>query len=146
MRGSKLADASLHAPAHERFISDLIKHNVILLGGELDDLVGDAQAAYVLRSSLEEARASPTQTPLSSTTSCVLRVSSGGWWESTRSMPPRAFARQTSSVPRLFGIRRGSAGKASKSPSLSRRRGPHIDGVSVLARIGVDTIQGPTPG
>ena len=63
MRGSKLADASLHAPAHERFISDLIKHNVILLGGELDDLVGDAQAAYVLRSSLEEARASPTQTP-----------------------------------------------------------------------------------
>jgi uncharacterized protein YciI len=54
-RGSRFAEAPLHAPAHERFISNLIKRNVILLGGELEEPVGEA--AYVLRRTLEEARA-----------------------------------------------------------------------------------------
>jgi hypothetical protein len=32
--GGNAEDEQLHAPAHERFISSLIKRNVVLLGGE----------------------------------------------------------------------------------------------------------------
>jgi uncharacterized protein YciI len=55
--GANAEDEPLHAPAHERFISSLIKQNVVLLGGALSEAVDDAYAAYVLRcSGLEEAR------------------------------------------------------------------------------------------
>ncbi|HYX89224.1 MAG TPA: hypothetical protein VE753_07630 [Gaiellaceae bacterium] len=61
--GSRLADFALHAPVHERFITDLIRRNAILLGGELGEPIGDVQAAYVLRCSVAEARAIAAEDP-----------------------------------------------------------------------------------
>ena len=56
--GANGENDQLHAPAHERFISTLIKQNVVLLGGAFAEAVDDAYAAYVLRcSGVEEARA-----------------------------------------------------------------------------------------
>jgi uncharacterized protein YciI len=50
LRGATNADDDQrHAPAHERFITSLIRRNVILLGGAFAHPVGDAYAAYVLR-------------------------------------------------------------------------------------------------
>lgn len=49
--GGKAENEQLHAPAHERFISSLIKQNVVLLGGAFAKAVEDAHAAYVLRCS-----------------------------------------------------------------------------------------------
>jgi uncharacterized protein YciI len=56
--GANEEEDLLHAPAHERFISSLIKQNLVLLGGAFAEALDDAYAAYVLRcSGLEEARA-----------------------------------------------------------------------------------------
>ena len=56
-RGEHAEDEQLHAPAHERFISSLIKRNVVLLGGAFAEAVDDADAAYLLRcSGVDEAR------------------------------------------------------------------------------------------
>jgi uncharacterized protein YciI len=41
-------DHLMHAAAHERFISSLIKQNLVLLGGSFAETVDDAAAAYVL--------------------------------------------------------------------------------------------------
>ena len=55
--GGNVEDDQVHAPAHERFISSLIKQNVVLVGGAFAEAVNDASAAYVLRcSGVEEAR------------------------------------------------------------------------------------------
>jgi uncharacterized protein YciI len=65
LRGEENAeDEQLHAPAHERFISSLIKRNVVLLGGAFAKAVDDAYAAYVLRcSGVDEARAIVAEDP-----------------------------------------------------------------------------------
>ena len=58
LRGGANAESDrLHAPAHEEFITSLIKQNVVLLGGAFAEPVGDAYAAYLLRCrGIEEAR------------------------------------------------------------------------------------------
>jgi uncharacterized protein YciI len=62
--GENAEDEQLHAPAHEQFISSLIKQNVVLLGGTLAMAVDDANAAYVLRcSGADEARAIVAEDP-----------------------------------------------------------------------------------
>jgi uncharacterized protein YciI len=65
LRGGRNADDDeIYAAEHRRFISSLIKHNLILLGGAFGDVVGDAHAAYVLRcGSVEEARAIAAEDP-----------------------------------------------------------------------------------
>jgi uncharacterized protein YciI len=55
--GANADDDPLHAPAHNDFISSLIKRNLVLLGGAFAEPVDDAYAAYLLRcSGTEEAR------------------------------------------------------------------------------------------
>ena len=55
----------VHDAAHRAFIDGLIKQNRILLGGAFGAPAGDAEAAYVLRSSsVDEARAIVTADPL----------------------------------------------------------------------------------
>ena len=55
--GGNVEDDRLHAPAHEEFITSLIRQNVVLLGGAFAEPVGDAYAAYLLRCrGIEEAR------------------------------------------------------------------------------------------
>lgn len=65
LRGGRNAkDEQLHAPAHERFISSLIKQNVVLLGGAFAKAANDAHAAYVLRcSGVGEARGIVSEDP-----------------------------------------------------------------------------------
>jgi uncharacterized protein YciI len=63
-KGSNSKDEPLHAEAHERFISSLIRRNLVLLGGELADAVDDVYAAYVLRCrDVREARAIAADDP-----------------------------------------------------------------------------------
>jgi uncharacterized protein YciI len=64
-------------PAHEQFITDLIRRNVILLGGGFADAIGDAEAAYVLRCSLEEAEMIANNDPL--VVSGVMRADCVEW-------------------------------------------------------------------
>ena len=62
--GENAEDEQLHAPAHERFISSLIKQNVVLLGGAFAKAVDDAWAAYVLRcSGVDEAHGLVAEDP-----------------------------------------------------------------------------------
>jgi hypothetical protein len=62
--GSNLKDEPVHAAAHERFISSLIRRNLVLIGGGLDDAVDDVYAAYVLRcGGVEEASAIAAEDP-----------------------------------------------------------------------------------
>src|ERR671922_777420 len=65
LRGGENAEAEqLHAPAHEQFISSLIRQNIVLLGGAFADAVDDAHAAYVLRcSGVREARGIVAEDP-----------------------------------------------------------------------------------
>jgi uncharacterized protein YciI len=46
--GANAQDHLVHAAAHERFISSLIKQNLVLLGGAFADGAEDVAAAYVL--------------------------------------------------------------------------------------------------
>ena len=63
-RGNNAEDEQLHAPAHERFITSLIKRNVVLLGGAFSKAVDDAHAAYLLRcSTVDEARGLVAEDP-----------------------------------------------------------------------------------
>jgi uncharacterized protein YciI len=56
-RGRNADTERLHAPAHEAFITSLIKRNAVLLGGALANAIDDAVAAYVLRcEDVEQAR------------------------------------------------------------------------------------------
>jgi hypothetical protein len=62
--GGNADDDQLHALAHERFISSLIKRNVVLLGGAFAKAVDDVYAAYLLRcSGVEEARGIVAEDP-----------------------------------------------------------------------------------
>lgn len=63
--GANADDDQTYAAAHERFITSLIKRNVILLGGAFAQATNNAYAAYVLRcNGVEEARAIATEDPL----------------------------------------------------------------------------------
>jgi uncharacterized protein YciI len=66
LRGAANADDDeTYAAAHERFISSLIKRNVILLGGTFAQATDGAYGAYVVHcSGVEEARALATEDPL----------------------------------------------------------------------------------
>jgi uncharacterized protein YciI len=56
--GTNKKEERLHAAAHERFISSLIRRNLVLLGGDLVDAIDDVYAAYLLRcGGVREARA-----------------------------------------------------------------------------------------
>ena len=56
--GERVADAPKHAAAHADFVTSLVRRNLVLLGGDFSEPVGDVHAAYVLRcSSVDEARA-----------------------------------------------------------------------------------------
>ena len=65
LRGGGNADSEqFYAPAHDRFVSSLIKRNVVLLGGRFAMAVEDAYAAYVLRcSGVDEARRIAAEDP-----------------------------------------------------------------------------------
>jgi uncharacterized protein YciI len=65
LRGGENAEGEqLHALAHERFISSLIKRNVVLLGGAFAKAIDDAYAAYLLRcSAIDEARGLVAEDP-----------------------------------------------------------------------------------
>jgi uncharacterized protein YciI len=65
LRGGENAGADeLHARAHERFITGLIRRNVVLLGGAFAEAIDDVYAAYLLRcSGVEEARAIAAEDP-----------------------------------------------------------------------------------
>jgi hypothetical protein len=47
--GGNARDEPVHAAAHERFITSLIRRNLVLLGGALVGAEEDVYAAYVLR-------------------------------------------------------------------------------------------------
>jgi uncharacterized protein YciI len=47
--GSRLRDREQHAGEHEGFVTTLIEHNHVLLGGDFVPPVSDLHAAYVLR-------------------------------------------------------------------------------------------------
>jgi uncharacterized protein YciI len=47
--GSRLHDRRQHAAEHEEFVTMLIEHNHVLLGGDFVPPVSDLHAAYVLR-------------------------------------------------------------------------------------------------
>jgi hypothetical protein len=54
----------MHAEAHEAFITDLIRRELVLLGGGLVRRAGDVDAAYVLRcGSVDEAAAIAAEEP-----------------------------------------------------------------------------------
>jgi uncharacterized protein YciI len=62
--GAKADQEDGYARAHERFISSLIKQNLVLLGGAFSAPAADAFAAYVLRcDGVEDARAIAAQDP-----------------------------------------------------------------------------------
>jgi uncharacterized protein YciI len=62
--GANAAAEPLHAPAHEDFISSLIRRNVVLLGGAFAEPLGSVYAAYLLRcGGVEEARAIAAEDP-----------------------------------------------------------------------------------
>jgi uncharacterized protein YciI len=63
--GTSAKDLQVHAEGHERFISSLIRRNLVLLGGDFGDAVGGAYAAYLLRcGGVSEARAIAADDPL----------------------------------------------------------------------------------
>jgi hypothetical protein len=63
-RHGAAADQTSEQAAHELFITDLIKRNTILLGGGFGAPIGDAEAAYVLRCSVDQADVIASEDPL----------------------------------------------------------------------------------
>jgi uncharacterized protein YciI len=64
LRSGNNINDDAHAHAHEAFITDLIRRNIILLGGAFASAIDDAHAAYVLLCGLDDARAIADEDPL----------------------------------------------------------------------------------
>jgi hypothetical protein len=62
--GTNAGEEQVYSSAHERFITSLIKQNLVLLGGAFAAPAADAFAAYVLRcDGVDDARAIASQDP-----------------------------------------------------------------------------------
>jgi hypothetical protein len=75
-RGSAADQAGVHA-RHELFITDLIKRDTILLGGGFGAPIGNAEAAYLLRCSVDQAHAIASEDPLVS--SAIMKAECVEW-------------------------------------------------------------------
>jgi uncharacterized protein YciI len=63
--GPRFGEIDAHTSSHERFIDSLIRRNLILLGGAIEDSTAFVHAAYILRcDDLEQARALASEDPL----------------------------------------------------------------------------------
>ena len=54
-QGRRYAERDAHAAGHEAFVTSLVRRNLVVLGGDFGDVVGDVHAAYLVRSQSADA-------------------------------------------------------------------------------------------